>query len=217
MKEQFKCFIFDLDGTLIDTEKLWIDLSQKVAQEMNIDLPYSFIHDSIGRRSKETEEELQKMLGLNVSNQFFEKFNNMNIQYIEKNGMPLKKGAIELLDFVKQNGYISALVSSSYKQKILHYINLSQIETRHFDKIISGDMVKNAKPHPEIYLQTLDKLNLKPQECIIIEDSNVGVEAGYKAGVRVIFIQDIKPLTDRTRPMIYAQAENLLEVIEMLK
>lgn len=212
-----KAILFDLDGTLTDTEKLWLDLTKVIIEEMHLNLPHSVIYDNIGRRSNEIKEILIEYLGTNIATKFLKRYTELSNEYIKKNGMPIKTGAIEILKFAKENGYITALASSSYKANILQYLKSAKIDDKLFDNIIGGDMVVNAKPNPEIYLRTLNELQLTPQECIVIEDSNYGVEAGYKAGLRVIFIQDIKPLTKHTQPMIYKQVNSLLDVIELLK
>lgn len=216
--KEIKGALFDMDGLLIDSERVWLELGKQISDDLALNIPYSFFYESVGRREDKTLEALAKLLGSqNLVDEFIKEYHNRNEAFIDNYKGFRKKGAIELLTYLKSNNYIIALCSSSYKNQLNKRLEQANISKDFFDYIISGDMVANPKPNPEIYLKACEILNLSPQQTIVLEDSNYGVEAGYSANCNVIFIQDIKPLDERTQKMVYAQCPSLLDVIDLLK
>ena len=205
--------VFDMDGLLIDSENLWLTIAAMVEKDMGINLGKA-IKESVGRRDDETIEAFTQILGSKLLvDEFYERYNQKFKEYMDLKGMPVKAGASDILRYFKGKGYKMALASSSARWKVVERLQFANISQEYFDVIICGDEVTHAKPDPEIYLKACKALNLEPNQIVAIEDSAMGIEAGYRAGCHVIAVPDILPINEHTRPMIVAECKTLFDVI----
>lgn len=186
-----KAVIFDMDGLMFDTENLWIKLSKKVALKFNIKLQDKIIYKVIGMTEASGRETFKKEFGESFNyTEFINAYYSEVKEYIKSNGTPIKKGLIELLNYLKSNNYKIALASSSNKEKINFYLKYANINEDVFDVIVSGDDVKCGKPNPEIFLKAIDKLMENAKNCYILEDSNNGINAAFSSGAIAVLIPD---------------------------
>lgn len=213
---KIKGVIFDMDGLMFDTEKLltcfWIEAAEKYGYEMKRE-------HVLGIRSlaaKLAEPKLKKIFGDDFDYRAIraERINLMN-NYIEKNSVEKKKGLDELLNYLKGKYKIAVATATDYYRTEMYLKKAGVFDF--FDKIICGPMVENGKPAPDIYLMACKKLNLKPEECIALEDSPNGILSAFKAGCHPIMIPDLSDPDENTRKMLYAKLKDLSEVIELLK
>ena len=213
-----KLVILDMDGTMFDTEPLW----DKAFMETNKILGYNVseeLHQKIiGSNGKTTEMILKNSLGEDYP---FQRFNELYfdtlINLVNKEGIKIKPGLIELLNYLINNKYPIALASSSRKDIIYNDLEKAGIDKNIFNIIVSGDDLKDSKPNPEIFIKTCQKLNVKPSDSIVIEDSNNGIIAASKAGCIPILIPDIDIITDKVLSLVKYKCDNLSEVIDILK
>ena len=127
-----------------------------------------------------------------------------------------KKGLITLFQWLKQNGYRIGICSSSHRTYVEAL--LSTVSTPlEYDAIVGGDMVTYAKPDPEIFLVGAKILSVQPSECLVLEDSKQGIIAARRAGMHSCFIEDTIQPDQSMKEMIEYQAENLEEVIQLLR
>ena len=124
---------------------------------------------------------------------------------------PLKPGVRALLASAARNGIRMAIGTSSDQEVAVRFTRILHI-AQHFPVIVGGDQVKKRKPHPDIYLSVLKKMNARPEEAVILEDSHHGIMSAYNAGVRVINIPDLIPPTAQTRARCFATYPSLHEV-----
>ena len=215
-KENIRGFIFDMDGTLFDTERLYRKFWFECSAERGF-----YIDD----------EMLDRMRGasmLKVGKPIFEARNpgydfmkereyrmEKVFQYVDRYGVPKKKGMDELFDWLDRRGYKRALGSSTARVQVLHYMKLAGYEKR-FDFLCTGDMVENGKPAPDMFLLCAEKLGAKPEECVVVEDSVNGIRAGSAAGCFVIGIPDLNDLTP-VRPLCDEQLSSLDEIISWME
>lgn len=141
---------------------------------------------------------------------------NHFLEYIQKQGVPVKKGVRELLDYLKTCGCQTAIASSTSKKSILSHLENTGL-TDKFNAIISGDMVEHGKPEPDIYLSAAAAINCLPDTCYAFEDSYNGIYSAYRAGMKTIMIPDLYPATAEIRPMLYAEYESMLDVLHALQ
>jgi beta-phosphoglucomutase-like phosphatase (HAD superfamily) len=134
--------------------------------------------------------------------------------YLKVHGIPKKDGLDELFAWLKEKNYKLALGSSSIKEQVMMYLDKTDY-TGKFDYICAGDMIKNGKPAPDIYLHCAEKLGLKPEECIVVEDSPNGIRAGFAAGCTVFGIKDMSELSE-VRDMLAEEPETLTDVIRIM-
>lgn len=211
MRKKIRGVIFDMDGTLIDTERLYQKMWNMLAEERG----YSM-----------TEEMLRKMRGARAdfSTRLFEAVNpgfsfseekelciRRAWDWCEIHGVPAKQGAEALLRELKREGYRCAIGSSSTQEQIRYYMDRLRL-TDCFDFIGSGDMVEQGKPAPDLFLLCAERLGLSPEETLVVEDSVNGVLAGRNAGAWVAAVQDVCDLA----PAIGAMDVTLSTLEEVL-
>jgi len=215
--------IFDMDGLMFDTETISTDGFIYAAKKQGYDM---------------TEEETFLVLGYNrdgIYNFYDEYFKNRRgkegnlidgrkivddqFDYLERvlftTGPSKMPYLVELLEYLRKNGYKIVVASGSDRRDIVNNIEKNQVQD-YIDHIVSGQDVKNSKPDPEIFMMAADKVNARPEECLVLEDSRNGVEAGYRAGMRVIMVPDKYQPDKETRDRAYKVVEDLGCVIEIL-
>jgi len=213
-----KAFIFDMDGTLFDTETLTREalraVSRRHAERDDVDDFYPTVCGSTLPKAKFLYE---AFYGENYP--FYERYEEMHEwikEFVDKNGMPVKKGAQELLAYLKENGYKLAVATSSPRESTEGHIKNAGFENC-FDTMVCGDEIKNSKPNPEIFLTAAKKLGVDPENCFVVEDSYNGVESGNAAGMRVFMIPDLNPPRQKEKDLAYKICKDLSEIIDCIK
>ena len=213
-----KAFIFDMDGTLFDTERLTMEglraISHKHGEREDID---EFYPTTCGATIENAKLLYEAFYGTDYP--FYERREELRQwmrAYIDANGIPIKKGALELLTYLKDNGYKIALATSSSRTSAEGHIKRAGFE-HFFDATVCGDEISHSKPHPEIFLTAAKKLGVAPEHCAVAEDSYVGVEAAAAAGMQVFMVPDMNPPRDKEKTLAFKICNDLLEVMNYLK
>ena len=138
-------------------------------------------------------------------------------EYINHNGMPIKKGLMELLQYAKDNKIKIAIGTSEKYERVKFYLDKANINESTFDAIVCGDMVKNGKPAPDIYLKSCEEISVKPEEAIVCEDAPNGIKAAYLAGTKPVMIIDkIEPTAEIRTMLCVKPLDSLIQVKELL-
>ena len=211
-----KGVLFDMDGIVLDTEKLYTYFWKEAANALGFPMT---IEQGLGMRSlsrEAGERQLKVYLGEEVD---YLEVRTKRIQlmsaYIEEHGVETKPGIEELLLYLKAHQLKTAIATSSPLDRTKKY--LSQVGlVDQFDKLVSGHMVEKGKPEPDIYLYAADQLGLKPEECLVVEDSPTGIKAAYAAGCIPVMVPDQDQPDEEVKKMLYAVAENLLSIKALL-
>lgn len=213
-----KAVVFDMDGLMIDTERLWVESVLEAGKQLNYQIEENYIITIAGLRKDLYDAKLQQYLGevCDIA-KVREVANNIFAGKFDKGELKPKKGVKELISYLKEKGLILAIASSSEKSEVIHRLQLVGIKAEFFDNIIGGDMVKKAKPDPEIYEMSCQVLGIEPKFVLALEDSEFGVEAAGRAGLVPIHIPDLKPSTEHSRKYAYKTFENLFEVIDLFE
>jgi HAD superfamily hydrolase (TIGR01509 family) len=134
---------------------------------------------------------------------------------VDKEGLPLKKGVKELLAYGKAQGYKMAVATSSSREYAMGNLIRAGIDP-YFDSVICGDMVKKAKPDPEIYQKACESLGIQPEYCMAFEDAPGGILSAHQAGMQVIMVPDLVQPTEEIRKLTYRVCDSLADVIGIL-
>ncbi|MGT2762213.1 HAD family hydrolase [Streptococcus intermedius] len=184
--------LFDLDGLLADTEII----SLKVYQELLEDFGIPFTEETYSREysGHREEENVQRFLDTYDLpwnfDQTLDKVYELEARILAK-GVNLKKGSKNLLAFLQREGILIALATSSVESRARIILDSNGILSL-FDHLVFAKDVKRSKPYPDIFLKACSDLNVLPENCLVLEDSEAGIEAAYRAGIPVICIPDLK-------------------------
>lgn len=215
--ENIEAVVFDMDGLMFDTEKLWLDAVKKTNEVYGYNVSLELIIECMGKRKDLIDLKLKEELGESFDT---DKFLKLNRKFMDEdvalNGLKIKKGLKELIAFLKSKNIKIAVASSSKFEKIHTRFKEASIDINDFDYIIGGDMVTAPKPDPQIYLKSCEVLNVNPQNAIALEDSDSGILSAASAGMKAILIPDIKKPSEEILKLAYRKLDNLLEVIELL-
>lgn len=207
--------IFDMDGVLFDTERLYQDIWQEIAKERQIELGRGFVKEISGTNGKKMLQVVEKYYqvsdGTPIVNACMKRMRRKLDVCV-----PVKKGVFEILHFLKEKGVRTAVASSTDRQRIEQNLRMSGIRDC-FMEIVSGEEVKNGKPAPEIYLCAAERLGCRAEECFAFEDSENGVRSGYAAGCLTIMIPDLMEPAPEICSCCFLICRNLKEVQEKIK
>jgi len=214
-----KAIIFDMDGVIVDTEFQDFRIQQEFIKKENpaIDQTATNFDELIGQSYDMLYETLRKFIGtdhpLKEIKERFETFNDTEYESI--NYLQLfRKDIVSIIKWAKTNEILLAVASSSTYEHILDVLTSCGIN-EYFDVIYSGEFVKESKPNPEIYLNTLKKLKIEPEQAVAIEDSYYGISAAKTAGITTIAYKEIRTAVDQ-RAADYLAAD-MMKIHEIIK
>ena len=208
--------LLDMDGTLLDTERMYLDSLIYSLEAFGYPDGIALGHAMIGIPGPECDKMLQNRFGSDFPFTAFNAAFNARCDDILREGLPLKSGAIELLDALRDAACLMAIVTSSSRRTAERYLTLGGIRSR-FETVVTRDDVANGKPSPDLYLFAADSLGVPPQACVAIEDSNPGIVAAHSAGAIPILVPDIVQPTGETRTKCHAVLNDLHEALVMLR
>ena len=215
-KTRIKGFLFDMDGLILDTEKLYTRFWQEAANALG----YSMTREqALGLRSLNSEFGAAKLQSYFDKPIDYEQVRLKRIvlmsAFIEKEGVETKAGVQELMAYLRENGIKTAIATSSPVERAEKYLSSVGLMDA-FDKLISGYMVEKGKPEPDIYLLAAKELGLAPQECFALEDSPAGILSASRAGCFPVMIPDQDQPEEETQQILFAKADRLDQVIELM-
>lgn len=182
-----KAIIFDFDGLIVDTETVWYSIYKDYFQSVHdYHLSLEEFTICVGSDSKVLFQQIEGKLNTTIDiDQFYEQGRPLFIE--RSNHLPIMEGVEELILQAKDLGLKVALATSSQKERPLYHLDRLGI-LRHFDAITTSSEIKNRKPAPDLFLKSIEKLDIEPHEAIIFEDSNNGLIAGITAQIPVIVV-----------------------------
>ena len=212
-----KGVISDMDGVMLDSEKLYVRFWCEAAQSLGF--PMKKEH-ALGIRSLARVFAVKKLQSWFGTEFDYDSVRNKRIElmdkYVAENGIEAKSGAKELLIWLKQNGYKTALATATPVDRASLYLKQVGL-LEFFDVICSAREVKRGKPEPDIYLLAAKRLGLAPGECMALEDSQNGVRSAFAAGCKTVLVPDLDNPENELKGCLYAVADNLSAVKKLLK
>jgi HAD superfamily hydrolase (TIGR01509 family) len=214
--------IFDMDGLMFDTEKIAQMAWKRAASELGYDFSDDVFFGVIGHNLPDVERFTHQVFGEDFP--FQEAYQRKQAYVkaiIEQEGIPLKPGLLELLDWMdsKEDSpkrLRKAIASSSTQEIIRRNLKLAGLEADRFDVLVGGNEVQHGKPAADIFLLANRKLNVAAENCLVLEDSNAGIRAAHTAGMVAVMVPDLIPPDDCSQAIAYRILSSLKEVKELL-
>lgn len=210
--------LFDCDGLMFDTERVAQNMWREIAKEYDVVLPDDLFvcitgvkdtslmepyYQTIPHLKEIRDEAGKKRFDLEFWKSFYP--DRLN-----------KKGLVELNRFLEEKGIPCAICSSSKKEYVKTLLETVSVELQ-VDVIVGGDMVRHGKPDPEIFLKGAEMLNVQPENCLVLEDSKMGILAARNAKMHSCFIEDTIRPDEEMKEAIEYQREDLSQVMDLIK
>lgn len=213
-----RAVVFDMDGTLLDTQRIYNECWRYAAKETNFQ--GNIDEDVIGFSGMNRTDAIayfKKKYGKD-----FDPIPMMDLRLAceaemlgQMGGIQRKPGICEALKQLKILGIRTAVATGSSRERTESYLGaVGLLEA--FDAIITGEEVTYSKPHPEIFWLAADALDCPPEECVIVEDSYNGIRAGYAAGMHAVLIPDTQQPIDEIRPLLWQCIDTLDQLPQLI-
>lgn len=212
-----KAVIFDMDGLMIDSERVtYNEYVKKLAQLGHHDFTEELYRNCLGKNKQGICQVFIDHYGQDFP--MDEVWDDVHVWIDEslRQYVPKKKGLVELLEYLKANNYKTIVATSSGRARVDEILKNGNL-TEYFDDSICGDEVTHGKPHPEIFLTACQKLDVKPEEALVLEDSEAGILAAYDGHIDVICVPDMKYPEQQFVEKVTKIVDSLDEVIDYLK
>jgi len=212
-----KGVIFDMDGTMFDTEPISARCWHEAGKRVSLTIPDEVVRRCVGKNTTVVTQILKDGLGEDVDIPALRGIRDqIFFETIAREGVPIKKGLTDLLDFLKQEDIPRVVATSTGKERASFVLDHSGV-AEDFDAFIYGDEISASKPAPDIFLAAARAIGMDIKTCLILEDSTAGLLAGKAAGADVIYIPDIEVVPEEAKEGISVQMEDLGEVIDWIK
>jgi len=209
-----KAAIFDMDGVIVDSEIVYNDYLLEFAQAKNPAVTMDMINPMVGRSRKDSWTIMENAVQNGQTwEELLADFRVLDIYSKVDYKKIFRRDALTVVKELKKRGYKIALASSTGPKLIARIVEETGMRPW-FDLIVSGGQFKQSKPNPEIYHYTAKTLGVKEEECFVIEDSTVGIEAGKAAGMTVAALRDDRFGFDQSKADY--QMDSLLEILDYL-
>ncbi len=211
--------VFDMDGVIFDSEKLYRKHWMITGEEYGI--PKDLMHELCNLMAGSTKERNEKMMKARFGQDFdYMTFRSKTMtrmdQDVLENGVELKPGVVELFEYLKTRGLKIGLATSTQQERAERNLTNAGIIS-YFDDIVYGGVVANGKPAPDIYLKACENLGVKPEAAMGIEDSINGVKSSAAAGLYTVMVVDLIEPTEEIQPLANQIYDSLFDVITLLQ
>lgn len=217
MNHKINAVIFDQDGLMFDTERMSAKAWEQAGNELGVVIKESILCTIRGMNYDDSTLRFRQEFG--AAGVDYEELRRRKREYflqmLKDQDLPVKPGLYELLSYLKEYGYKISLATASTLEYSLDNLRRTGIRA-YFQEIITGDMIKHAKPDPEIFLKAAAVLGEQPEHCLVLEDSLNGVEAGIRGGFQTVMVPDLTQPDDQLRTRVTRVCDSLLEVKEWL-
>jgi HAD superfamily hydrolase (TIGR01509 family) len=209
-------FLLDMDGTLIDSEVVFYASALAAMSALGYADAEEISQAMLGVSSVERGAMLRARCGDDFPMAAFDRARIGHRDVLLKDGLQLKRGALELLDAIDAAGRPKAIVTSSSRRNAEKHLALAGIRER-FAVLVTRDDAERGKPAPDMFLLAAQHLGLSPSACVAIEDSNPGAQAAHASGAFPIMVPDVLPPNPATRDLGVTVLPDLLAALTFLR
>lgn len=211
---KMEAVVFDMDGLIFDSERLVLDCWEKVGEKYGIANIREVFTECIGTNKEKTKEIVLAHYGSSFRYDEFRKEASALFQEsVREKGLPIKKGARELLQYLKEKEVPVGLASSTRLAVVEEELQQAGLYD-YFQVVVGGDLLRRSKPEPDIYLMTCEKMGVAPGNAFAIEDSHNGIRSAYRAGMKPVMVPDMVAPIEEIEEISHAILPSLMEVKE---
>ena len=217
MNRTIKGVIFDMDGTLLDTEKLYLRFWVEAANRLGYPMKHEHALAIRAMAAVYAEPLLKKI----VCPEFeFQKVRSLRQEimdvYVQEHGIDAKPGLIETLKTLRERGVRIGLATATVEPRARKYLRMVGAEA-YFDAITCASMVERGKPEPDIYLLACERTGVAPGEAMAVEDAPTGVRSAHAAGLFTVMIPDSDQPAEEIRALCHAVVPSLTEILPLVE
>lgn len=216
-EKRFDGVVFDMDGVIIDTEKMVLECWNETGMKHGLPDMTEVLMQCIGLNSRDTDDLIRANFPDHIDklDRIKEEKKILIRDRVDNGLVPPKPGVRELLTYLKDNGFKTALATSTSRKAATHELDILDL-TRFFDVMVTGDEIVKGKPDPEIFLTAAAKLGLAPGKLIGVEDSYNGIKSCKAAGLYTVMVPDLLPPTDEIRDLADEIFDSIITVKKLL-
>ena len=208
--------IFDMDGLMLDTQHVWDETIEATADEFGIELKPGFLDAVRGSSGDDIVAVCEKWLGPDIDIRGYLRRIWENADAVFSTHIDKKPGLDELIAWLQDHNMPMAVASGSKLEQIEHHMDMVGLGGC-FDVMVSGFDVDRAKPFPDVFLVTAERLGVDPAHTIVLEDSHNGLRAAHAGGFLPVMVPDVAPPTEEMRMICWAICDTLADVIPLLE
>ncbi|MGF1449477.1 MAG: HAD family hydrolase [Opitutales bacterium] len=188
---RIRAFIFDMDGLMLDTERIALAAWTQAVEEVGVDLPEGFFVQLIGKRTSDSQQLIRDQLGETAPvDALWASWGRHFEAHVEGEPIPTKPGLHGLLDFLERRRFPKIVATSTGGPRARRHLSDVGLLER-FEDVVSGRDVALGKPAPDIFLRAAQVLAIEPAHCLVLEDSGPGIEGAHAAGMLPVLIPDL--------------------------
>ena len=212
--DEIELFLFDMDGLLFDTETIYVEYGREVAKEKGYTITNDIVEKTTGVTNDKARILFKEALGQDFPyDEMMGKVKNFILEKGLKGKVPLKLGALELLEFLKKNNKQMILATSS-DLHLAEALTEGKDIKKYFSHLVTAEDVVHGKPDPEVFLISAKKAGASPEKTVVFEDSFNGIRAAHAAGTFPIMVPDKLKPTEEIEKLVYKKFDNLMEVLD---
>jgi len=194
-------FVFDMDGLLLDTERLANTALHAAAADLNLKLPEDTFLEMIGRRGQDIHHRLAVRVGSDSLAKDLLTRSEAHYETYLARGVPVKNGVAELLVWMTERNLPCAVATSTRTAKAERKLAAAGLR-QYFQAVIGGDQVEHGKPAPDVYLRAAAAMHVAPEYCAVFEDSEPGLQSARAAGAQAVWVPDLAPVTAAVQALV---------------
>ena len=213
--ERLEAVVFDMDGTLLDTEAMYKDAIFGACRLLGYEMTEAFHRAMIGHPRDRNRAALTEFFGPAFPVDAYSAHCTAAVRARFRQGLSLKAGAMELLQLVRSIPLPTAIATSTPREEAVEHLTVAGL-IEFFPVLVTRTDVPRGKPHPDTYLRAAHLLAANPRNCVAVEDSSNGVRAGHAAGMVTIMVPDMQTPTEETRALCAAVLDSLTDFHDLL-